>query len=509
MARHKTPSIVDARKRPATSARCSESAKKQKTSSLTEIRRSAVSLTRKNGTGHQDATDESSGDPSHEYQNDEDASTVDGLLQTQSSTVLGTKKRRPLEDGSGSDSRREISRRVIPSSSPIYEPSTADFPDVAFDLSWTLDDELELQGTWKGRNQFLLERMAGSEPALWRYASDRFSLPPPALLPRGYRVSTMNNSTLTYNRETFVSPLWSARFCTAFSKLICCPAFAGRPEFVRHALEWAHFHRVGRRESIDVDGENENDDRPSDNVPSDRLDGFIQAFYSNADANALDLPSPNIFRGLFERTLRQTLTDVFGTDQPAHIAFLDCLERVVKKRPAPRGKHSRKTSGITIADVEAICEAWDTYTDLPSNKALDLKNSQFSFENTPHPRGPQRNRGGGHKVMAWNMKKKLILDERREKWRQAHANDPAGETGIRAQQEISEGPSFWAQEAFFSSPVLGRSGSIVSRAGSESVDNPMGGNCRMRSVASEVEGRQSWRREVLETPKLRHQQMLG
>ncbi|KAF4636376.1 hypothetical protein G7Y89_g1718 [Cudoniella acicularis] len=376
-----------------------------------------------------------------------------------SETSQGSAEEDDALEGSAHPSQRDES---VPSSEdlgassedvPDFE-SELDFASVEFNEDWTVEDEKELRGNWTSKNDFYIDSMSSAEPALWRKAMHMFSMAPPDLIPSGYEVCNVNKSTLSFQGREIPNPNWSTKFCTTFSRVICCQVFEDRPDFLAHALRWAHYLRLG---------DDDEKGRPSDEVPSSRCGGFLESFIQNAKATGFRIHKNGLFSKQLKETIQLTLNEKFGSDQPRHVGFIACLEKSVKGRNAPRGKQKGRVSGLNSADMEAICDAWDHYVQLPQNKQFLLRSTQETFKANENPRG--RTKGGtqGHIEAVKEMKKNYILAENRTRWINEKRSGPSEKS---QEEQFSQEPlESQSQEVGAQSPDLGYEGSQPQRLG--------------------------------------------
>lgn len=104
--------------------------------------------------------------------------------------------------------------------------------------------------------------------------------------------------------------------------------------------------------------------------------------------------------------LKSSLPAIYGPDLPQHFEFVKFIKDAIEEHDKSQASHNDSNDdAITKADFDALCDAWNSYSDRLDGTTL-LKSSQFR----PPPRGSR----------VGDPKKEWVLKLRREKLRETN-----------------------------------------------------------------------------------------
>jgi hypothetical protein len=233
------------------------------------------------------------------------------------------------------------------------EDDEFEVPEGAYDSVWDSEDERRLRKYWKREHEVILNHTQAHELSLWKKTYQIFGLAPPELIPSHIAldisekkgVPDPGNDKLESD-EVLVNTNWAPDTSIIFCRIVCCPAFKGRVDYLRYVLAYALYLRIGSSEE------------------------FPKPYRADYLVSGRQQLAGEIVRRTEGATVEDVLAameTVQGTEHPPHHKFLDIL------RVQARGRNGKvETKALIRQDLAAIVKAWDTYAE-ELDSGLDLK----------------------------------------------------------------------------------------------------------------------------------------
>jgi hypothetical protein len=282
---------------------------------------------------------------------------------------------------------------------------------------WNDKHEQKLQADWTDEDEAYITTSNAKESALWKKAARIFRKPAPEILPPNVRVLTERKKKAATDDggdvdATIELPVtWNSEFCGAFGKLICCPHFEKRNQYLIYVLEYALWRRVGEKKGRE---------KPDEKMLSTKRDDKLL----EAVEDVLDLT----LRPDEDESLITRIHNVIGPDLPPHSDFVKCLLKVVKQG---WGLNVENGSDLQVRDLHNIIDAWDMYAKNRKPK-LPSMNEYMREYNKAHPtKGPQKR--GRQKLDEWfkvakrayrnSIKRQIAIEQLRKRAENERASE--------------------------------------------------------------------------------------
>ncbi|CAG8956707.1 hypothetical protein HYFRA_00012251 [Hymenoscyphus fraxineus] len=242
--------------------------------------------------------------------------------------------------------------------------------EIQFNEYWTREDEEQLQ-----RDNIVAPTLANGELGLIRRAEAQFGMMPFDLVPEGS-----------------IPRKFSPEFCSSFGKVIQCPAFVGRPDFLKFCLEMARYHRLGKPYK-----------KPSANdFIGSREHSVIAKFKTDLYRikGTMSEVDPDVLKALEEQFKPHP-------NKPEHFAFHKGMKDSVTKKPRRKDENG---AAMTKGDLDAICGAWDEYAEKSRDSTIK------TIAETPQiklQRGFTRKGQQSHQEVALEHKRQWLLNKER------------------------------------------------------------------------------------------------
>ena len=278
------------------------------------------------------------------------------------------------------------------------EEEEIEVPEGTYDSLWNEDDEVLLRSWWTREHDIILDNMQDHEASLWKKTYNIFGVPPPELIPPHITVDTSEKEGIPDpgnenlgEGEVLVNTNWGSDVCNNFLRVVCCPAFTGRPDYVRYVLSYVLHLRIGAPEGF----------------PRPYRKDYLDTGRVRLSEGVLKLS-----KGMVEgEALLEAMEKVLGPNDPPHCRFLEILKSYVKRE-------QDGTKALVQRDFKAIVHAWDNYVNEPNSPwGLRTMEEYVKAWNKKHQKSVSKPKAPGEKHNT-NAVKRLKKEYMISQWRE-------------------------------------------------------------------------------------------